>query len=131
MDMACAKHAWTIDASMKPVITTSEIAKVVSEQCEIPIEIIMWDDNERIIRISETLSSRVKGQDTAIETVCRVLKNAYSGIRNPYKPIGSFVFGGQSGTGKTYMAKELAKAVFGRESSFIRLDMTEIGRAHV
>ena len=140
MDMSCAKYvSW--DTAKLPstksnrsnknlVITADNIAKVISEQCEIPIEVILWDDNERITRIEEILSSRVMGQKRAIDTVCRVLKNAYSGIRNPDKPIGSFVFGGQSGTGKTYMAKELAKAVFGKDTSFIRLDMTEFSEKH-
>ena len=112
------------------IITAEHVANIISDQCEIPIEVILWDDNERINRIEEILSSRVMGQKTAIDTVCRVLKNAYSGIRNPERPIGSFVFGGQSGTGKTYMAKELAKAVFGKDTSFIRLDMTEFSEKH-
>jgi ATP-dependent Clp protease ATP-binding subunit ClpC len=142
MDMACAKRvSWgfTIhpseeesktDTDGEVIITTDNVASVISEQCEIPLEVILWDDNERIVRIEEILSSRVMGQPQAIKTVCRVLKNAYSGIRNPEKPIGSFVFGGQSGTGKTYMSKELAKAVFGKDSSFIRLDMTEFSEKH-
>jgi len=140
MDLACAKYvAW--DEGRLPetksnknnknlVITADHISRVISDICEIPIEVILWDDNERITRIEEMLSSRVMGQKRAIDVVCRVLKNAYSGIRNPDKPIGSFVFGGQSGTGKTYMAKEIAKAVFGRDSSFIRLDMTEFSEKH-
>jgi len=70
------------------------------------------------------------GQKYAIDTVCRVLKNAYSGIRNPNKPIGSFVFGGPSGTGKTHVAKELAQAVFGNESALVRLDMSEFSEPH-
>ncbi len=140
MDTACAKYvSWDISklpataqnkSNRNLVITAEHIAKVVSEQCEIPLEVILWDDNERITRIEERLFSRVMGQKQAIDTVCRVLKNAYSGIRNPDKPIGSFVFGGQSGTGKTFMAKELAKAVFGRDTSFIRLDMTEFSEKH-
>lgn len=129
IDMGCAKHAWKKDGE-KPVIVANDIAAVVSEQCQIPLEIILWDDNERISKIEDKLSGRIVGQKNAISTVCRALKNAYSGIRNPDKPIGSFVFGGQSGTGKTYMAKELASIVFGRDSAFIRLDMTEFTEPH-
>lgn len=129
MDLACAKLAWN-NGDSKTTILAKHIADVVSEQCQIPIEIIMWDDNERIKKIESTLSNRVMGQDYAVEIVCKMLKNAYSGIRDPLKPIGSFVFGGQSGTGKTYMAKELASAVFGKESSLIRLDMTEYSESH-
>jgi len=139
MDMVCAKNAWESgdpsatgkNITMRnKVITAKDVALIVSDQCQIPIEVIMWDDNERIKQIEENLSKRVLGQKYAIDTVCRVLKNAYSGIRNPNKPIGSFVFGGQSGTGKTHMAKELAQVVFGRESALVRLDMTEFSESH-
>jgi len=129
LDLACAKHAWKTDGE-KPTILVKDIAIVISEQCGIPIEVILWDDHERISKIEKLLLSRVVGQKNAIDILCKVLKNAYSGVRNPDRPIGSFVFGGQSGTGKTYMAKELAKAVFGKESSFIRLDMTEFSEPH-
>lgn len=129
LDMACAKHAWE-NNSIKPTIVAKDIAIVISEQCGIPIEVILWDDHERLAKIEEVLSSRVIGQKYAIDVICKTLKNAYSGIRNPDRPIGSFVFGGQTGTGKTYAAKELAKAVFGKESSFIRLDMTEFSEPH-
>lgn len=129
LDMGCAKHAWKKEGE-RPIIDSNDIAIVVSEQCQIPLEVILWDDNERITKIEDKLVDRIVGQKNAISTVCRSLKNAYSGIRNPEKPIGSFVFGGQSGTGKTYMAKELANIVFGRESAFIRLDMTEFSEKH-
>lgn len=129
LDMACAKHAWKNDGN-KSIIVGTDVAIVISEQCQVPLEVILWDDNERITKIEDKLMSRIIGQKNAIVTVCRALKNAYSGIRNPDKPIGSFVFGGQSGTGKTYMAKELANIVFGRESAFIRLDMTEFSEQH-
>lgn len=130
IDMACAKHAWEHEKKIRPTIIPKDIAVVISEQCGIPIEVILWDDHERLLKIEETLSSRIIGQKPAIDVVCKVLKNAYSGIRNPDRPIGSFIFGGQSGTGKTYTAKEMAKAVFGKDSSFIRLDMTEYSEPH-
>ena len=128
LDMACAKQAWGNEKNKK--IITKDIAQVISEQCSIPLEVILWDDSERIKKIKEMLSTKVIGQEHAIDTLCRVLKNAYSGIRNPDRPIGNFVFGGQSGTGKTYAAKELAKAVFGKESLFLKLDMTEFSEQH-
>lgn len=130
MDICCAKFAWTNNKKEKPVVTSVEVAKVISEQCQIPYEVIMWDENERIQKIEKVLSDRVIGQPNAVETVCRILKNSYSGVRNPHKPIGSFVFGGESGTGKTHMAKQLADAVFGKESALVRLDMTEYSEAH-
>lgn len=130
IDTACAKHAWETGSSAKPVVTSRDMANVVSEMCQIPIEVILWDDNERISKIEETLQDNVFGQKQAVEVVCKMLKNAYSGIRDPLRPIGNFVFGGKSGTGKTHMAKELAKAVFGKDSSFIKLDMTEFSEPH-
>jgi ATP-dependent Clp protease ATP-binding subunit ClpC len=138
MDMTCAKYAWfdpgnprcTSSNMNNVVISSHDVAEVVSEQCQIPIEVIMWDDNERISKIEENLSEAVIGQKEAIDTVCRVLKNSYSGIRNPNRPIGCFVFGGQSGTGKTHMAKQLAQVVFGKENALVRLDMSEFSESH-
>jgi len=131
LDMACAKHAWRPDGDKsKPVVTSEDISQVISQQCQIPIEVIMWDDNERMKKIEETLLKRVIGQKHVVDSVCKILKNAYSGIRNPNRPIGSFVFGGSSGTGKTYMAQELAMAIFGKDTSLIRLDMTEFSESH-
>jgi len=139
LDMACAKYAWGCPETTRQrsktksddiIVTTNDVANVISTQCKIPLEVILWDDNERICKIEETLSLKIMGQRGAINTVCRVLKNAYSGIRDPDKPLGIFVFGGQSGTGKTYMAKELSLAVFGKDNALIRLDMTEFSESH-
>jgi len=128
IDTACAEYAWKEDKNAQ--ITAHDVAMVISKQCNVPIEIIMWSSYERIKNTETTLKNSIIGQDHALSSVCRVLKNSYSGMRNPQKPIGIFVFGGQSGTGKTYMAKELAKALFDNESSFIRLDMTEFSESH-
>ena len=131
LDTACAKYAWTEGKKdKKMIVVMSDIASVISDHCKMPIEVIMWDNNERHAKIEETVSSRVFGQDEALKKVCRYLKNAYSGIRNPNKPIGSFIFGGESGTGKTHTAKELAYAVFGSRDAFIRLDMSEFSERH-
>lgn len=129
IDTACAKYAWKED-SKKYSISSADIAEVVSKQCQVPLEIIMWDNQERIKNTELSLYSRVIGEDHAVKSVCRTLRNAYSGVRNPNKPIGIFVFGGQSGTGKTHLAKEVAKALFNNEASFIRIDMTEFSEAH-
>jgi ATP-dependent Clp protease ATP-binding subunit ClpA len=130
MDMACAKFSSSKEDSKGVVIDSSHVSKIVSEQCQIPIEVIMWDDNERISQIEINLSKSIIGQKSAVDTICKVLKNSYSGIRNPTKPIGSFVFGGQSGTGKTHTAKQLAEVVFGKENALVRLDMSEFSESH-
>lgn len=129
LDIACAKYAWNVNKT-KPEVSEKDIAIVISERCKLPLEIVSCNKTKNINRVEDILKNRVIGQDHAINSVCRVLQSAYSGVRNPDRPIGNFVFGGQSGTGKTYMAKELAIAIFGNERSFIRLDMTEFSEPH-
>lgn len=128
LDTACAKFAWHDDEKFD--ITNEDIAIVISKQCKIPLEIILWDNYERIQNTEKVLHENIKGQDHAIDAISRVLKNSYSGVRNPDRPIGVFVFGGQSGTGKTHTAKCLAKTIFDNELSFIRVDMSEYSESH-
>ena len=129
IDTACAMFSWENDSSKKTV-TGNDVAMVVSKQTQIPLEIILIDNYERILNIEKYLRSRIIGQDHVIESLCRSLKNAYSGVRDVEQPIGTFVFGGETGTGKTYTCKEVAIALFGKSSSFIRLDMTEYSEKH-
>jgi len=127
MDYACAKCVWEEVNDGVPVITPNDIAIVISKQCKIPIEVILWSNFERITNIEHNLKSKVVGQGFALENICRLLKKAYSGVRDRSKPIGVFVFGGESGTGKTYTAKQMAKAI---DFNLIRLDMTEYLEEH-
>lgn len=128
LDITCAKKtSW--DCKDRTILV-DDIAKIIGEQLQIPPEVILWGDNERVKKIKEILDSKVIGQPHAIETVCRTLKNSYSGVRNPDKPIGSFIFGGETGTGKTYMAKELAEALFQKTSSLVRVDLSEFSEQH-
>jgi ATP-dependent Clp protease ATP-binding subunit ClpC len=130
IDTACAKYAWKEENSDSSVITPSDIAMVVSKKTQIPMEVMLWDNFERVKNTEKVLRERIIGQEHAVKSICRTLRNAYSGIRNPEKPIGIFMFGGQSGTGKTYLAKELAKILFSSDSSFIRIDMSEYSEPH-
>jgi ATP-dependent Clp protease ATP-binding subunit ClpA len=132
MDTACAKYAWTEETEdgHLPVINSDDIARVISKQCQVPLEVIQWDTNERIHKTEEFLKGRVVGQEEAVSSVCRVLRNAYSGVRNPDRPIGGLVFGGQSGTGKTYLSKMLSQAIFGSDKSLIKIDMSEYSEEH-
>lgn len=131
MDTACANNAWReSDGGELTVINSHDIAKVISKQCQVPLEVIMWDKHERIKKTEEFLKERVIGQEDAVKNVCRVLRNAYSGVRNPDRPIGVLVFGGQSGTGKTYTSKQLSQAIFGSDKSLIKIDMSEYSEEH-
>ncbi len=130
LDCACAKYAWEKGGKENKIVTGKDIAMIVSKQCNIPIEVIMWDNDKRLDDIQKKLKSRIIGQPQAIDNICRVLKNAYSGVRNPNRPIGVLVLGGESGTGKTYTAKELANACFGSSNSLIRVDMSEYSESH-
>ena len=131
MDTACAKYAWKDkEDGIIPVINSDDIAQVISKQCQVPLEVIQWDSNERIKKTESFLRDKVVGQEEAVKSVCRVLRNAYSGVRNPDRPIGVLVFGGQSGTGKTYLSKQLSEAIFGSDKSLIRIDMTEYSEEH-
>jgi ATP-dependent Clp protease ATP-binding subunit ClpA len=130
IDTACAKKAWNDDDDNLPIINSDDIAEVISKQCQVPLEVIMWDTHERIKKTEEFLSERIVGQEDAVNNICRVLRNAYSGVRNPDRPIGVLVFGGQTGTGKTYTAKQLAQAVFGGDKSLIKIDMSEYSEEH-
>jgi len=130
MDTACAQNAWSENDEHTPIITSDDVAKVISKQCGVPLEVIMWDTHERIKKTEEFLKKRVIGQEEAVTSVCRVLRNAYSGVRNPDRPIGVLTFGGQSGTGKTYTAKQLSQAIFGSEKNLIKIDMSEYSEKH-
>lgn len=126
LDTACAKYAWNENKD-KPIVQSSDIAMVISKKSQIPVEIILGSDIQKIKRIEGNLRKKVIGQKKAIDSIVRVLKNNMSGIRNPNKPVGVFVFGGPSGVGKTYLPQILAESAFENKHSLIRLDMTEYG----
>jgi ATP-dependent Clp protease ATP-binding subunit ClpA len=129
LDLACAKYAWDY-SNETPIIKKEDIERVISERCKIPLEIISCKSNQRVEQINSIMKERIIGQDHAVDSISRILKNAYSGVRDPNRPIGNFVFGGQSGTGKTQTAKQLAFAVFGRDTDLIKLDMTEFSESY-
>ena len=134
LDTACAGYSWDqddeYDEEHPPIINSDDIAKVISKQCQVPLEVIQWDTNERILKTEQFLRDVVVGQENAVTNVCRVLRNAYSGVRNPNRPIGVLVFGGPSGTGKTHLSKQLSQAIFRSDQSLIRIDMSEYSEEH-
>ena len=106
-------------------VTAEDIAEVVSEWTGVPVTQINRSEGDRLIRLEKILHNRVIGQDEAVKAVSKAIRRARSGLKDPTRPIGSFMFLGPTGVGKTELAKALAEAMFGSEDSMIRFDMSE------
>ena len=106
-------------------VTAEDIAEVVSEWTGVPVTQINRSEGDRLIRLEKILHNRVIGQDEAVKAVSKAIRRARSGLKDPTRPIGSFMFLGPTGVGKTELAKALAEAMFGSEDSMIRIDMGE------
>ena len=106
-------------------VTAEDIAEVVSEWTGVPVTQINRSEGDRLIRLEKILHNRVIGQDEAVKAVSKAIRRARSGLKDPTRPIGSFMFLGPTGVGKTELAKALAEAMFGSEDSMIRTDMSE------
>ncbi|MYU82600.1 ATP-dependent Clp protease ATP-binding subunit [Lactobacillus salivarius] len=106
-------------------VTAEDIAEVVSEWTGVPVTQINRSEGDRLIRLEKILHNLVIGQDEAVKAVSKAIRRARSGLKDPTRPIGSFMFLGPTGVGKTELAKALAEAMFGSEDSMIRIDMSE------
>ncbi|HEV8652773.1 MAG TPA: ATP-dependent chaperone ClpB [Actinomycetes bacterium] len=115
---------------LREVVTEDEIAEIVSSWTGIPISRLKEGEREKLLRLDEILHQRVVGQDEAIRLVADAIIRARSGIKDPRRPIGSFVFLGPTGVGKTELAKTLAAALFDTEENMVRLDMSEYQERH-
>ena len=126
-----ARNAWRDNTSTRRTIVTAEdIASVVSELTGVPVVQLTEEESERLLRMEEEISARLVGQDEAINCVSRAIRRARSGLRDPRRPIGSFLFMGPTGVGKTELARCLARFLFGSEDAMIRLDMSEFMEKH-
>ncbi|HMX45613.1 MAG TPA: ATP-dependent Clp protease ATP-binding subunit [Candidatus Obscuribacter sp.] len=114
----------------KPVVTGEEVAYVVSSWTGIPLLKLTEGESERLLHMSDVLHQRVIGQNDAVEAVCKAIRRARVGLKNPNRPIGSFIFSGPTGVGKTELAKALAGYFFGSEDNLIRIDMSEFMEHH-
>ena len=114
----------------QPSIGEAEIAKIVSKWTSIPVERINETESDRLMHLEEVLHKRVVGQDEAVRAVAKAIRRARAGLKDPKRPIGSFIFLGPTGVGKTELSKALAEAVFGDENLLIRLDMSEYMEKH-
>lgn len=114
----------------KPVLGENEIARVVSGWTKIPVTRLTENEAERLSKLENTLHKRVIGQEEAVSAVAKAVKRGRVGLKDPARPIGSFLFLGPTGVGKTEVAKALAEAVFGNEDAMIRVDMSEYMEKH-
>ena len=111
-------------------VTADDIAKVVAGWTGIPVNRLTEDESLRLLRLEETLHQRVVGQDEAVTAVARAIRRGRVGLKDPKRPIGSFLFLGPTGVGKTELCKALAEAMFGDENAMIRIDMSEYMERH-
>ena len=125
------KQKWK-DKNCKSVkqISTEEIAEVISNWTGIPTQKITQDENEKLKNLEQILHQRVIGQNEAVSAVAKAIKRNRVGLQDPNRPIGSFLFLGPTGVGKTELSKALAESLFGDENSMIRVDMSEYMEAH-
>ncbi|WP_405674646.1 ATP-dependent chaperone ClpB [Streptomyces sp. NBC_01511] len=115
---------------LREVVTEDEIAEIVAAWTGIPVARLQEGEREKLLRLDEILQERVIGQDEAVRLVADAIIRARSGIRDPRRPIGSFIFLGPTGVGKTELAKTLAAALFDSEENMVRLDMSEYQERH-
>ena len=111
-------------------VTADDIAKVVAGWTGIPVMRLTEDESERLLRLEEMLHERVVGQDEAVSAVARAIRRSRVGLKDPRRPIGSFLFLGPTGVGKTELCKTLAEAMFGDENAMVRIDMSEYMERH-
>lgn len=114
----------------KPVVTAEEVTHVISNWTGVPLLKLSETESERLLHMSDELHERVIGQDEAVDAVCKAIRRARVGLKNPKRPIGSFIFSGPTGVGKTELAKALADYFFGSEESLLRVDMSEFMEQH-
>ncbi|MBO8430916.1 ATP-dependent Clp protease ATP-binding subunit [Spirochaetes bacterium] len=114
----------------KPTVTAENVAEVIATMTGIPVTKLTEGESERLLKLEETLHARVIGQNDAVVAISKAIRRARVGLKSPNRPIGSFIFCGPTGVGKTELAKALAEAVFGSEDNMIRVDMSEFMEKH-
>jgi ATP-dependent Clp protease ATP-binding subunit ClpC len=118
------------DRSNSPVVTAEDIAEVVSMWTGVPVMQIAQEESLRLLQMEEEMHKYIIGQDEAIEVISKAVRRARSGLKDPRRPIGSFIFLGPTGVGKTELTKALARFLFGSEDALIQLDMSEFMERH-
>ncbi|HHV18800.1 MAG TPA: ATP-dependent Clp protease ATP-binding subunit [Thermoanaerobacterales bacterium] len=120
------KERWQKDHKLdNSTVTEDDISQIVASWTGIPVKRLAEEESERLLNMEEILHNRVIGQDEAVVAIARAIRRAHAGLKDPARPIGSFIFLGPTGVGKTELARALADAMFGDEDAMIRLDMSE------
>ncbi|GAB4551737.1 MAG: ATP-dependent Clp protease ATP-binding subunit [Anaerolineae bacterium] len=127
--LTAVKKSWNPETN-KPRLTSEDVAEVVSMWTGIPVTSISGDESERLLHMEEFLHKRIVGQHEAIEAISKAVRRARAGLKDPRRPIGSFIFLGPTGVGKTELTKALAEFMFGSEDALIQLDMSEFMERH-
>ena len=114
----------------KPTVTEEDVASVIATMTGVPVTKLTEGESERLLNLEKTLHARVIGQNDAVVAISKAIRRARVGLKSPNRPIGSFIFCGPTGVGKTELAKALAEAIFGSEDNMIRVDMSEFMEKH-
>lgn len=126
-----AKQEWeTEHGGSEQIVTKEDVAEVVSRWTGIPVQSLREEESQRLLRLEDTLHQRVIGQQEAVKAVAKAVRRGRVGLKDPNRPIGSFLFLGPTGVGKTELSKALAEALFGDENAMIRIDMSEYMEKH-
>ncbi len=131
VDLAEQREVWKNKRNEEnTVVTEDDIANIVANWTGIPVEKMAMEESERLLRLEEILHQRIIGQDEAVSSVAKAVRRARAGLKDPKRPIGSFIFLGPTGVGKTELGRALAEAMFGDEKALIRIDMSEYMEKH-
>jgi len=125
-----ARDQWQREHTLDEIVDANDIAEVVERWTGIPVNQMLETEQQKLLRMEEALHERIIGQDEAVAAVADAIRRARSGLKDPRRPIGSFIFLGSSGVGKTELAKALAEFMFDNEDALIRIDMSEYREQH-
>ena len=130
-EYASKETAWKSECDGQTLsVGESEIAEIVTAWTGIPVSRLAEEESERLLHLDDILRSRVIGQDEAVSSVARAIRRGRTGLKDPNRPVGSFIFLGPTGVGKTELSKALAESMFGDENAMIRVDMSEFMESH-